>query len=214
MFYTALIISLIVGYLLGSFNISIIIGKIKGDDIRNHGSGNAGATNSLRTYGKKVAAIVLLGDFLKAVFAVLLGALISKLFLGADAASTLFCKYLGGLGAVLGHNFPLYFGFRGGKGIITSVGFIFMIDPMAGAVILAVGVLVIAFSRYVSLGSVCGAVAFPLYVILTNYKSNEKTAPFYIALSVVMACLAIIKHRTNIKRLISGTESKLGQKSK
>lgn len=211
MLYSALILSLILGYLIGSLNISIIIGKLKGDDIRNHGSGNAGATNSLRVYGKKIAVLVLLGDGLKAVLAVLLGMLFGKLF-GLDVNAATFCKYLAGFGAVLGHNFPLYFGFRGGKGVITSVGAIFMFDPLAGLVILAAGILVIVFTRYVSLGSSVGAATFPIYVIITNIGSENPVAPYYIALSIIMGGLTIYRHKGNIKRLIAGNESKLGQK--
>lgn len=211
MIYWALILSLVTGYLIGSLNISIIIGKIKGDDIRNHGSGNAGATNSLRVYGKKIAALVLVGDGLKAVVAVLIGILIARLF-GAEENAVVFCKYLAGFGAVLGHNFPLYFGFRGGKGVITSVGAIFMFDPLAGLVILLSGILVIALTRYVSLGSSIGAAVFPVYVIITNRGSENPVAPYYIVLSVIMAGLTIYRHKANIKRLLAGNESKLGQK--
>lgn len=207
----AIILSFVLSYLLGSLNISIIIGKIKGDDIRNHGSGNAGATNSLRTYGKKVAGLVILGDFLKAVISVLLGGFIAKLS-GVDDFGYNLSRYVSALGAVLGHNYPLYFGFKGGKGIITSVGSIFMLDPLAGLVILVSGVLVIALTRFVSLGSIIGALMYPVFVISTNIGKEGKTVPYYIALSVIMAALAVYRHRANIKRLIAGNESKLGQK--
>ena len=207
----AIILSFVLSYLLGSLNISIIIGKIKGDDIRNHGSGNAGATNSLRTYGKKVAGLVLLGDFLKAVVSVLLGGLIAKLS-GLEEFGYNLSKYASALGAVLGHNYPLYFGFKGGKGIITSVGSIFMLDPLAGLVILVSGVLVIALTRFVSLGSIVGAIMYPVFVISTNIGKKGESVPYYIALSVIMATLAVYRHRANIKRLVQGNESKLGQK--
>ncbi|MBP3337405.1 MAG: glycerol-3-phosphate 1-O-acyltransferase PlsY [Clostridia bacterium] len=211
MLILTLILSLLAGYLLGSLNISIIIGKLKGDDIRNHGSGNAGATNSLRVYGKKIAALVLLGDALKAVVAVFVGLLIAKLS-GLDAETIMFCKFLAGFGAVLGHNFPLYFGFKGGKGIITSVAFIFTVDPLAGSIILVSGVIIIAITRYVSLGSVVGAILYPICVIVSNIGKQSATKPYYIALSVVLALLAVYRHKANIKRLIAGNESKLGQK--
>lgn len=206
-----LILSLLAGYLLGSLNISIIIGKLKGDDIRNHGSGNAGATNSLRVYGKKIAALVLLGDALKAVIAVFIGMLIAKI-MGVDAEGVTFSKFLAGFGAVLGHNFPLYFGFKGGKGIITSVAFIFTVDPLSGAIILISGVLIIAVTRYVSLGSVVGASLYPVCVIVANIGKESPTKPYYIALSLVLGFLAVYRHKANLKRLIEGNESKLGQK--
>lgn len=213
MLVLALLLSIIVGYLLGSLNISIIIGKIKKDDIRNHGSGNAGATNSLRTFGKKVAALVVIGDFLKGVIAILLAKLFAHLFgvLGLDAK---LCIYAAGLFVVLGHNFPIFFGFKGGKGIITSVAVIFMVEALAGAFILVCGILVIIFTRYVSLGSSVGALAFPLYVIVTNFGNKSVDAYSYIAFSIVLCALALIRHSGNFKRLIKGTERKLGQKEK
>lgn len=191
-------LALIIGYLLGSINASIIFSKLKGDDIRRHGSGNAGATNTLRTYGKGVAAGVTLFDVLKGIAAVLVARYILK-----DDMAVL----LSGLGAVLGHNFPLYFGFKGGKGILTSFAVILMISPYAALCALAVAIIIMATTRYVSLGSVIAAVVVPIASLFFN-KGDVPT----IILMTVLGLLAIFRHRGNIKRLLNGTERKLGEK--
>ena len=124
-----------------------------------------------------------------------------------------YCKYLSGLGAVLGHNFPVYFGFRGGKGVLTSIGFIMLLDWRIGLMIFAISMFIMVITKYVSLGSVCGAILFPLFAIAFNLNSKEPTTPAYIALSTVVGALAIYQHRANLGRLLSGTESKFGEKS-
>ena len=191
-------LALVIGYLLGSINASIIFSKLKGVDIRNHGSGNAGATNTLRTYGKGVAAGVTLFDILKGIIAVLIARYILK-----DEMAVL----LAGLGAVLGHNFPLYFGFKGGKGILTSFAVILMISPFAALCALAVAIIIMATTRYVSLGSVTAAVVVPVASLFFN-KGDVPT----IILMTVLGLLAVFRHRGNIKRLLNGTERKLGEK--
>ena len=192
------IISLIIGYLLGSINASIIISKFRGDDIRHHGSGNAGATNTLRTYGKGIAALVTLFDIFKGIAAVLIARYILKSEIGALCA---------GLGAVLGHNFPLYFGFKGGKGILTSFAVILMISPLSALCALVVAIILMATTKYVSLGSVMAAVCIPIFTLIFE-KGEEKV----FALMLALALLAIFRHRGNIVRLIKGTERKLGEK--
>ena len=144
------LVVIIVSYLIGSMNASVVISKILGDDIRNHGSGNAGATNMLRTYGKGAALIVLLVDVLKGVLAVL----IAKF---AFAGMPLY-QYISGGGAILGHNFPLYFGFKGGKGVLTSIAVLITLNWWIGLVALVSALLIMAVTRYVSLGSMLGAV--------------------------------------------------------
>lgn len=210
----ALIISAIVGYLCGSINTSIIVGKIKGVDIRKSGSGNAGATNALRVLGKGAAAIVFLFDLLKAFVGIGASFLVVKCFGNSiqNEYAIEYCKYIASLGVILGHNFPLYFGFKGGKGIVSSLAVILFLDWRIGIIIAIASVLVIVFSKYVSLGSMTGAVLYPILVIAFNIKNSEPTVPYYIALSFVMSLLALYRHKANIKRLISGTESKLGQK--
>lgn len=188
-------LSAVIGYLMGSLNTSIIISKWKGDDIRAHGSGNAGATNTLRVLGKKAAAIALGGDILKTVIAVL----ICFFVFGSIEA-----KAAAGAGAVLGHNFPLYFGFRGGKGIATSFIAVLMLDFRTALCALCVFIIVLALSRYVSLSSICAAVSVALFAAFFNGVGTI----FWVCLAI--GVLAIIRHRSNIKRLIGKTENKLG----
>lgn len=214
MIVVALVASLVVGYLIGSLNMSVIVGKIKGVDVRKHGSGNAGATNTLRTLGKGAAAIVTAGDLLKSVAAVLFGMLMGRLFAGEDYAVYMYCQYLAGLGAVLGHNYPVYFGFRGGKGILTSFGLVLMLDWRIGLILLVIAILTMAATRFVSLGSVLSAILYPIFVIAFNYSNPKPYIPAYIALSVVVAILALFQHRANIQRLLEGSESKLFDKKK
>ncbi|MBQ2931650.1 MAG: glycerol-3-phosphate 1-O-acyltransferase PlsY [Clostridia bacterium] len=191
---------LLISYLLGSISTSIIISKIMlGDDIRNHGSGNAGATNTLRTIGKKAALFVVLGDVLKTVLAILA----AKLLLKGDPTAV----YIAGIGAVLGHNFPLYFKFKGGKGIVVSATSMIFADPAIGMTVAVVAILIMAVSRYVSLGSILGAVFF---VVLSFLLRAEN--PDFIVFACMLALLAIYMHKSNIQRLLSGTESKLSFK--
>ncbi len=196
--YNALI--LVISYLIGSINTSIIASKVLiGDDIRNHGSGNAGATNALRTLGKKGALIVLFGDALKAVLAILLARVISQ---NNNTAT-----YIAALGTVLGHNFPVYFGFRGGKGIVVSLVSILFADWRIGIIVALVSILIMALSRYVSLGSILGAALFVLFSFVFHHDS-----PDFIVFAFMLAFLAIYMHRSNIVRLINKTENKLNFK--
>ncbi|MBR5155536.1 MAG: glycerol-3-phosphate 1-O-acyltransferase PlsY [Clostridia bacterium] len=194
------ILALVIAYLLGSINTSIIVSKIMiGDDIRNHGSGNAGATNTLRTVGKKGAILVVLGDVLKTVFAIL----IAKILLHNNPSAV----YISGIGAVLGHNFPLFFKFRGGKGIIVSTIVMLFADPLIGIGVVVIALLVMAITHYVSLGSVLGAALFAVLSLI--FKANN---PDFIIFALMIALLAIYMHRSNIVRLLSGTENKLSFK--
>ena len=191
------LLTFLIAYLLGSINTSIIVSKLMiHDDIRNHGSGNAGATNALRTLGKKGAIIVVLGDVLKAVIAIL----IAKLILRGDPSAV----YIAGIGAVLGHNFPVYFKFKGGKGIVVSTTVMMFADPIIGLVVITVAITIMAFTRYVSLGSVLGAALFAVLSLI--FKLND---PDFVVFALMIALLAIYMHKSNIVRLISGTENKL-----
>lgn len=194
-----------VGYLLGSVNFSIILSRAKyNDDIRRHGSGNAGMTNTLRTYGKLSAVLVLLGDAAK-------GALAG--YAGYQVAGEM-GMYIAGLFAVVGHMFPVFFQFRGGKGVATAAGFILYSNYVLCLALAVVFLLVIAVSRYVSLGSITVAVLYPfaaLYLIWREWWMLDWLEPLC---PVLMAVLVIWAHRGNIKRLLSGTENKLGQKAK
>ena len=208
----AIILSFIAAYLLGSLNTSVIVGKIKGVDIRKKGSGNAGMTNTLRVIGKKAAALVFVFDFLKTIVALVCAMIIAKLFDKSNADLLAYCKYIAGFGAVLGHNFPIYFGFKGGKGIVSSIAVISFLDWRIGLIIAVVCISIMVITKYVSLGSVVGAILYPIFVIAFNTDLKDVTVRYYLTMSVVISLLALYRHRANIKRLLTGTESKLGQK--
>ena len=212
MTYIILAASLIIGYLIGSINTSVIVGRFFGIDIREKGSGNAGATNTLRTLGTKAAIIVLLGDALKTVISILIVKFIAIGIFKEEPYFIIYAQYLAGLGTVLGHNFPVYFGFKGGKGIVTSISCIFMLDWKIGLIIFVVGLSLMIITRYVSLGSITGSILYPILVIAFNFNNKEEYVPYYIALSIAIGGLAVYRHRANFVRLIKGTESKVGSK--
>ena len=195
MTFLTLFASALLGYLLGSVNSAVIVSRLYGKDIRTVGSGNAGTTNILRTFGKKAAAVVFAFDILKGVLAVILGRAIGGTYGG----------YLGGFLAVIGHNFPVYFGFRGGKGIATSLAVMLTVAPVEALIAFAIGILVIFATHYVSLGSVIGAF---LFGFLSAFRGDDL---WFRIFAVGTAVLAILRHAGNIKRLLNGTERKLGQ---
>lgn len=196
--YILYILVSIVGYLLGSINSAVLISTVfYKKDIRTLGSKNAGTTNVLRNFGKKAAAFTFLGDFLKGIIAVLIGLLI-KGEIG---------MVLAGAFAIIGHNWPLYFSFKGGKGVLTSFAVLLFVSPYAALIALAFFVIVVAITRYVSLGSILAS----LVVVAMTYVFKSLGPVFY--LTIFVSILVIIRHRTNIVRLIKGRESKLGQKS-
>lgn len=200
-----LIICGILGYLLGSINTSVILSKlVYKEDIRKKGSGNAGTTNALRTFGKKAAAVTLLGDFAKGILAVLLAWLIAP----ADAREL--AGVIAGAGAILGHNFPLYFGFKGGKGVLTTLAVMLMLAPIPAVIALIVFIVVVAISRYVSLGSMVAAFILPFLIFFRgNYISLPGGLTDTFWLSVGVALLIIVRHHANIGRLVRGEESKI-----
>lgn len=209
----ALLLSVLEGYLLGSINSSIVVSKLKRNDIRQHGSGNAGATNTLRVMGKAAAAAVVVGDALKAVITYFVAFGIAKAF-GLDAEMTMYCKYLAALFTVLGHNFPVFFGFRGGKGILTSTTVIFLFDWRIGIMVLLLGVAIIALTRYVSVGSMLGCVLYPMFVFAFNSGETLLYKKLHLVLALVLGILGIWRHRSNIQKLLAGQESRIGEKSK
>lgn len=208
----ALILSALEGYLIGSINTSILVSKFKKQDIREHGSGNAGATNTLRVLGKVAATLVTIGDALKAVISILLAWGIAS-WLGEGAETIAYCKYLAAFFAVIGHNYPVFFGFKGGKGIVTSTTVIFMLDWRIGIMVLAVCLFVIVLTRYVSVGSMLGCLLYPLFVL--SYLDGETILykKLHLLLAVVLGLLGLFRHRSNIKKLLKGEESQIGKKS-
>lgn len=194
----AWVLTLLCAYLLGAFNTSITVGKIfYNQDIRKVGSGNAGATNTLRAFGIKNAILVALGDALKTILAMLLAWLL------IGNANMLFA----GCMAVFGHIFPIYYGFRGGKGVMSAATMIAVFDWRIFVVVLIVFAATVAITRWVSLASILCAASFPLATFLRYLLSNYY---FYAALAI--ALLVILKHSANIKRIIAKTEHKLGEK--
>ena len=191
----------VVGYLLGSVNSSLVIGTFYGVDVRKHGSGNAGATNTLRTLGKKAAALATLGDLLKGFIACLIGYYMVGGELGVMAA---------GIAAIIGHNWPVYFKFKGGKGVLTSLAVVLSMDWRVALLVLGFFIIVTAATRYVSLGSILGAMIFPFASLLPIF---HKSAVF-VAFAAVLSLMVIVRHRSNIVRILNRTESKLGDKKK
>jgi len=197
-------VCLIVGYLLGSVNTSIVVGKIYGKDVRNYGSKGAGLTNVLRVLGKKAALIVLIGDILKGILACLIGSALGDYFYHGNIAN-----YEGalitGVGAVIGHNWPLYFNFKGGKGALIAISVMFMVNWQMALLSIIFFLLVVAITRYVSLGTI-GATL--LFVIVSYLPFFNESLNFHI-ISSLLAIVIIFRHRANISRLINGTENKL-----
>lgn len=207
----SILLMLVVGYLLGSLSFSIIFTKIFAKtDVREHGSGNAGFTNTIRTAGKKVGILVFVCDALKAIVAILIAMAVAK-WLPFDSYVQ-YGKYAASLGAVLGHNFPLYYGFRGGKGIVVSIAIIFSLNWITGLFTLGSFLLVFAITGIVSLSSLTGATVVILTTAVMYIFSWAGVDAVQLALMVVMGILAFYMHRANIKRLINGTESSFKKK--
>ncbi len=198
------ILCALIAYALGSLNFGIIISKlIYKDDIRKYGSGNAGTTNMLRTYGKKAAIATILGDALKVVFAVLIGnILVGSLFYGG---------YIAGFFAVLGHVYPVYYNFKGGKGVVASAITILMLDWKVFLVVLGVFVIVVAIWKYISLGSILAAASYPMITYAAAISSG-RPGGLDVIFAFVLAVFVIVLHRTNIQRLLDGKENKLSFK--
>lgn len=198
----------LISYLIGSINSSILISKaVTGKDIRKSGSGNAGATNMLRTMGKKYAVITLIIDILKGVVALIIARLMQGL--GVEP----WAEYIAGVCVVLGHNFPVFFGFKGGKGVATSLGVVMMLDWKIGLAVLIIALAVMATTRYVSLGSIIAAVTFIVLQIAVMLISGNFNLVSFVCV-MILGILLIVRHSANIVRLLNHTENKLGQKKK
>jgi len=204
----AYILAILVAYLLGSIPTGFLVGKSRGLDIRKLGSGNIGATNVFRFLGKPAGIFVLLMDALKGWLAVAVAAPLIATWLGGPMSNLTFewLKICAALAAVLGHNYTCWLYFKGGKGIATSAGVLIALAPLAFIIILGVFVIVLACTRYVSLGSVLASFALPFATWLTTRSVN------LMIVTGIMGALAIYKHRGNIKRLLDGTENRLGGK--
>ncbi len=201
LYILGIIICVVIPYLLGSLNFAVMISQ-KGyhDDIRTHGSGNAGATNMLRTHGKKAAGLTLLGDALKAVVSVCLGLFLMP---GDEFA------YVAAFFCMMGHAFPIFFKFKGGKGVVVAAASMLVLNPIVCLICIVLFAIIVGFTKYVSLGSIIGAMLFPLL----NYKMPVYFFPTAIKtiFCILMGLFIIFLHRKNIVRLAQGKENKIGK---
>ncbi len=196
-----------IGYLLGSLNFGIIFSRLFfKDDVRKHGSHNAGATNMQRTYGTAAGVITIVGDALKAVVACFVGGFLLGL-LG---------MYCAGFSCIIGHIFPLYYGFKGGKGVVTVATLIAMTSIKAFLPILAIFLILVIGTKYISMGSVISAIVYPLILFNIVSSNPDATRVEYIGVlfAFAVAAIVVIKHKENIKRIYNHTESKISFKKK
>ena len=207
------LICVLVGYIFGLFQTSYLYGRIKKIDIRQEGSGNAGTTNALRTLGWKAGVITLVGDCMKCVLAVVV---VKLIFADQKEVLNVYGIYAG-LGAILGHNFPFYLGFKGGKGIAATGGLILATaNPYITLILAIIFVITVAVSKYVSLGSIVLVVSYTVAMVISGqlgfYEMTQGRLVEMYMVAVALMLLAIYKHKENIKRLLNGTENKFGSK--
>ena len=198
----------IVAYAIGSISFSVIISKkMAGFDVREKGSGNAGSTNMLRSVGKKAALITLICDILKGVVAILLALVVAKINSKLNGAILV---QLAAFFVVVGHTFPIFFEFRGGKGVATSLGVILLVNWEIGLICLVFALVLMILTRIVSLGSIAAAILFPVLTLFINecYIIDGN----YIIFGILMAAFITYNHRSNIKRLLEGKENKISFK--
>ena len=208
------IIMAIIAYCIGSVNFSVIISKkMAGFDVREKGSGNAGSTNVLRTVGKKAAALTLICDILKGVVAIIISIIIGNIVEGANKELLL---QIAGIAVVIGHTFPIFFGFKGGKGVATSLGILLMSNWKIGLICLVFALVLMLLTRMVSLGSCGAAILFPVLTLFINDSytvlTDGKRGTTYLIYSIILAVIVLFNHRSNIKRLLNGTENKISFK--
>lgn len=195
----------IISYLLGSISFSVIFGKkFGGIDVREKGSGNAGSTNVLRTVGKKAAALTLICDVLKGVIAIGLAFAFSKIVEDSNGALMV---QIAGLAVVIGHTFPIFFKFKGGKGVATSLGIILLTNYQIGLICLVFALILMFLTKTVSIGSIAAAILFPVLTLLI--QENYLVDGNYVIFGILLALIVIYNHRSNIKRLMNNEESKL-----
>lgn len=204
----------LIAYCIGSINFSVIFSKkFAGFDVREKGSGNAGSTNMLRSVGKKAAALTLICDVLKGIVAIIISMIIGNIF--GETNKELLLQ-ISGIAVVLGHTFPVFFQFKGGKGVATSLGILLMSNWQIGLICLVFALVLMVLTRIVSLGSCAAAVLFPILTLFidNNYTvlTEGKTGNVYFIYSVILAIIVLYNHRSNIKRILNGTENRLSFK--
>lgn len=204
------VVMAIIAYLIGSINFSVIISKkVAGFDVREKGSGNAGSTNMLRSVGKGAAALTLLCDILKGVVAILIAIGIGNIVKDADKGLLV---QIAGVAVVLGHTFPIFFGFKGGKGVATALGILLMTNWQIGLICLVFALVLMVLTQMVSLGSCAAAVLFPVLTLFIKEHYIVTEGGNYFIYSVILAGIVLYNHRSNIKRMLNGTENKLSLK--
>lgn len=213
----SLVISAVISYLIGGLNSAIISVKLlEGEDIRKHGSGNAGLTNTLRCFGKVPAICTLIGDLGKGVVAVLLSKLVLSLLV-PSLEFTAFIGYFSGIFCIFGHIFPIYYGFKGGKGVLVSSSILLVVDPICFCIIIPFFILMVVLTKYVSVSSMTAAAVYPFLTFALQYFAygwELNHALIDAGLVAVTAVILIYMHKENIKRLKAGTENKFSVKSK
>ena len=205
------VVMAIIAYLIGSINFSIIFSKkFAGFDVREKGSGNAGTTNMLRKKKKKgPAALTLICDILKGVVSILLAIAIGSIFKNTDRALLV---QVAAIAVVIGHTFPIFFKFKGGKGVATSLGVLLMTNWQIGLICLVFGLLLIILTRMVSLGSCAAAVLYPVLTLFINQHYIVTGNSSYLIYSIILAVIVLFNHRENIKRIMKGTENRISFK--
>ena len=209
-----IVLCIAAGYFLGSLNFAVMLSnKRYHDDIRNHGSGNGGTTNMLRTFGRLAAVMTFVGDIVKGMVAVLIGSALLGLTFGGHMAA-FFC--------MLGHMFPIFYKFKGGKGVATSIGAIFLLSPFVALIMILVFAIIVIGTKYVSLGSIMAALIYPVLLYRVNliqdeagwFVANNIGWGFDIIFAFLMMVMVVFMHKENIKRLLAGKESKVSFKKK
>ncbi len=201
----------LLSYLIASFSPGILVSKKIGNiDIREHGSKSTGTTNVLRVMGAKAGLIVMILDIAKTLFAIIIGQRIMASLGGTDANSVLYGGLVGGFFAVIGHNWPIYHKFYGGKGVACSITTFIYLFPIWGLIALAIGLLVVYITRFVSLGSMLFLISFTILLSI-QYLATDMLPPLW---ALLLTIIGIYRHRTNIQRLLTGNENKLGSKKK
>lgn len=202
------IVMAIIAYLIGSVNFSVILSKkMAGFDVREKGSGNAGTTNMLRSVGKKAAAITLICDILKGVISIGIAIILGKIIEDSNGALLV---QIAGVAVILGHTFPIFFKFKGGKGVATSLGVLVMSNWQIGLICLVFALILIILTQMVSVGSIAAAILYPVLTLFI--PENYIVSGSYLIYSIILAVIIVFNHRENVKRLLNGTENKISFK--
>ena len=200
----------LIAYAIGSVNFTVILSKkMAGFDVREKGSGNAGTTNMLRSVGKKAAAVTLICDILKGIVAIIIAIVLGNIF---NVENKSLLVQIAGIAVVVGHTFPIFFQFNGGKGVATSLGILLMSNWQIGLICLVFALVLMVLTRMVSVGSCAAAVLFPILTLFIkdNYIVSEGNS--YLIYSIILAVIVLFNHRANIKRILNGTENRISFK--